>query len=120
LTGGIREGAKGEPPVGHFSNGHGSLFIALCKGPPIFLASLKKSLRNFFLFIRRSSGIRHDPGGNLSVRLAIESWSASLFSLGSFHQQQAISFQPLDLLCPAKPRVFVLEKQLRQRMRRSQ
>jgi hypothetical protein len=48
LTGGTREGAKGEPPVGHFSKGHGALFIGLCKGPPIFLASLKKSLRNFF------------------------------------------------------------------------
>ena len=70
-----RKGAKGEPPVAIFFT-----------SPLPFLILLKGSC-NFFLFIRTFSGIRHNPGGNLSVRLAIESCSASLFSRGSFHQQ---------------------------------
>src|SRR6266487_3861047 len=102
LTGGIRKGTKGEPPV--------AIFYSFTSRPANFLALLNSGSANFFLFIHRVFGIRHDPGGTLSVRLVIESCSASLFSRGSFHQQQATYFQTLDLLCPERPRVFVLAK----------
>jgi len=92
------------PPKSRFSNS---------------LATTQSRDSYFFLFIRGFFGIRNNPGGNVFVRLAIESWSASLFLRGSFHQQSPIFFQRLDLLCLARPRVFVLAKQLRQRLRRS-
>jgi hypothetical protein len=70
-----RKGVKGEPPVAIFSDPLATLLILL------------KGSSNFFLFIHTFSGIRQNPGGTLSVRLVIESCSASLFSRGSFHQQ---------------------------------
>jgi hypothetical protein len=87
LTGGIREGAKGEPPVGLFSRL--ALVIHELRYPAVWLGSIADvfDFSNFFLFIHSFFGIRHDPGGNLSIRLAIESCSASLFSRGLFHQQ---------------------------------
>jgi hypothetical protein len=71
-----RKGAMGEPPVAIFYTSRPATFLALLKGSS-----------NFFLFIHTLSGLRHNPGGNLSIRLVIESCSASLFSRGSFHQQ---------------------------------
>jgi hypothetical protein len=81
------------------------------------LVSRSSGSVNFFLFIHAFFGIRQNPGGNLSVRLVNESCSLSLFSRVLFRQQLAISFQTPDLLCLERPRVFVLAKQLRQRMR---
>ena len=101
-------------------------------GPASFLNLVQENSRNFFLFIRTLSGIRHDPGGSLSVRLTINSTQPAAFAQrfergwlllfwdGSAHPRGRISFRHLDLLCLVKPRVFVLVKQLRQRMHRSQ
>jgi hypothetical protein len=96
LTGGIRKGAKGEPPVAIF-RALRLIIRPLRRASPLFPGIQRGRFSNFFLSMYGFFGIRHDPGGNLSVRLVIESCSASLFSRGSFRQQQAISFQSPDL-----------------------
>jgi hypothetical protein len=58
----------GEPPVAYFSqplldNPRPSKICAFNSSP-----YSKQPWRNFFLFIRRLFGIRHDSGGNLSIR----------------------------------------------------
>jgi len=87
LTGGIREGAKGEPPVAYFYSGTVPLLPTVAHALPISSDHSTQGFSNFFLFIRRFFGIRHDSGGTLSVRFVIEYYSATLFSRGLFHQQ---------------------------------
>jgi hypothetical protein len=120
LTGGIRKGAKGDPPVAHFHSITAHYSPIAARALRSFRATQCGGFSNFFLFIHTFFGIRHSPGGNLSGRLVNESCSLSLFSRGSFRQHQAISFQAPARLCLERPRVFVLAKQLHQRTRHSQ
>jgi len=49
LTGGIREGAKGEPPVAYFRN-YRSLLTSLCKGPANFSSLTQNEAPLIFFF----------------------------------------------------------------------
>jgi hypothetical protein len=49
LTGGIREGAKGEPPVAYFHSCR-SLLTSLCKGPANFSSLTQNEAPLIFFF----------------------------------------------------------------------